>query len=532
MREDAGLRRVRVVVSPAAAVPLRVRYALSGTALPGSDRDYSLREAGTLTVPPGRRQAWIVVALHDDEVQEGEETLVLTLKPGPGYRLGALRRHTLVIRDAEQGRRPAHGLEPHDEAWDGESMSWRELLAGRAFSESHRSAAGHRYSVWGRGTRSSFRGSQDGVSLSGDTTALMAGSEVLRAAPGLPGGGGRALLGAMLGHAWSKGELAGPDGTRKLEAELLSLAPYGVLDFDNGLQLWGTLGLGAGELRIGEAAPQSGYIGSDLAWRMAAGGLQRTLRHAAPGSMGLALRADARYSRLSAKLPGLAAVGKIGQARLGLKGEWAFLQAGAKNAGKDASAEPGSTWWRPWWSLDVRHDSGDAEHGFGSELGLGADWLFDGGLTATLAVTGLTAHEDGNASEWNVALNAGYDPRPETGMGFSGKAALQHGPGSANGQLFSSETMPEIGEEEGPDKLSWNAEGSWGLHRTRRGLVGSTYLSLSGEQQLDETQLGYRMTPERNLDDSKLQADAYLKAKTDGNKHDSLEGRVELRLDW
>ncbi|WP_420610956.1 Calx-beta domain-containing protein [Candidatus Poriferisodalis sp.] len=98
--ESAGTRNVTVRLVPAPAQATAVSYALSGTAVRGSDYTISgvTSNTGTVTVGPSGA-ATIPVAVADDSAAESAETVILTLAAGAGYDLGARRTHTLTITD-------------------------------------------------------------------------------------------------------------------------------------------------------------------------------------------------------------------------------------------------------------------------------------------------------------------------------------------------------------------------------------------------------------------------------------------------
>ena len=98
--ESAGTRNVTVRLVPAPAQSTAVSYALSGSAVRGSDYTISGVTSNTGTVTVGTSgTATIPVAVTDDSAPESAETVILTLTGGAGYDLGARRAHTLTITD-------------------------------------------------------------------------------------------------------------------------------------------------------------------------------------------------------------------------------------------------------------------------------------------------------------------------------------------------------------------------------------------------------------------------------------------------
>ena len=95
-REDAGTSNVTVTLAPAPAAALTVHYTVTGTATAG--RDFTAL-AGSVAVSAGATRVTIPVGLIDDRMDEGAETVILTLTDGEGYTLGETQVHTLTITD-------------------------------------------------------------------------------------------------------------------------------------------------------------------------------------------------------------------------------------------------------------------------------------------------------------------------------------------------------------------------------------------------------------------------------------------------
>ena len=94
--EDAGTRNVAVNLSPAApAGGLTLNYGLGGTATRNTDYTSS----GTVSVTAGETSVNIPVVITDDNEDEGNETITLTLTGGTGYTVGSANVHTLTITD-------------------------------------------------------------------------------------------------------------------------------------------------------------------------------------------------------------------------------------------------------------------------------------------------------------------------------------------------------------------------------------------------------------------------------------------------
>ena len=98
--EHGGTHNVRVELNyPAPSGGLTLRYSLSGTATAGGGNDFTIQNAGTVTVAARANTATIPVAINDDSLQENAETVILTLIGGSGYTVDSPSAHTLTIED-------------------------------------------------------------------------------------------------------------------------------------------------------------------------------------------------------------------------------------------------------------------------------------------------------------------------------------------------------------------------------------------------------------------------------------------------
>ena len=97
--ESWGTRYVPLSLIPAPTSDITFKYTVSGTATAGSD--FTIANSGTVTVSAGKAIAHILVKLIADSVREGDETVVLKLAAGEGYRVGRRDTHSATILDDE-----------------------------------------------------------------------------------------------------------------------------------------------------------------------------------------------------------------------------------------------------------------------------------------------------------------------------------------------------------------------------------------------------------------------------------------------
>jgi len=73
-----------------------VTYVLSGTATPGLDY---IQPAGSVVLPAGQNFVTVTITPLPDSLFEGDETVLLTLPPNPGYQLGVYTNASATLRD-------------------------------------------------------------------------------------------------------------------------------------------------------------------------------------------------------------------------------------------------------------------------------------------------------------------------------------------------------------------------------------------------------------------------------------------------
>ena len=93
---------IPIILNEEVTADLSINYEIGGTAESG--KDYTIDNAGVVTVDVSkdRSQADITIRTINDDIYEGNETIILTLKNGTGYTVGnTLNTYTLTIVDDE-----------------------------------------------------------------------------------------------------------------------------------------------------------------------------------------------------------------------------------------------------------------------------------------------------------------------------------------------------------------------------------------------------------------------------------------------
>ena len=274
-----------------------------------------------------------------------------------------------------------------------ENVSHQLLVEGSSFSFAPQGEAGPQFALWGQGALSSFSGQEEEVSLDGDVTTLLLGADW---------SAGRWLAGAALSHSWANGSYDGEDDADgEISTSLTGLFPYGRYVLSPRLNLWATAGYGWGALSLKPDGNGEEYK-PDTTMTMVALGMDGLLLDG--GSEGLSLNTTADLLSLNAtsdKVEGLeSSEGNVSRLRLGLEATRPFPFANGSSL-------------LPSMEVGIRQDGGDAETGFGMDLGAGIAWKDpQRGISGELKGRTLLSHAEEDFHDQGLALSFSWDPSP------------------------------------------------------------------------------------------------------------------------
>ncbi len=383
------------------------------------------------------------------------------------------------------------------------TMTMQDVLLGSSFSLTGAAdGSGGSMAFWGRAAQGGFDGREGTFSLDGTVTTGMLGADYAR---------GKWLVGLALAQSEGEGDYRDSDvsprpdgqtcpdgvdsglcsgavraGDGKVEASLTAAIPYAALQASERLKLWGAAGYGSGEVTLKTAL--GGSYKADTTWSMAAAGLRGDLL--APPAEGsgpaLAVTSDALWTRSSSeKTDQLAASDSDAtRLRLGLEGSYRMALEGGGSL-------------VPKLEIGARHDGGDAETGFGVELGGGIAWS-DPALGLSLDVSGRTliAHGNDDLKDRGYAAALAFDPDPATGRGPSLSLRQEFG-GQANGGLDALFQPATLEDRTGSEATSrWNMEAAYGFPAFGGRWTGSPHVGLGLATGARDYSVGWRLTPE------------------------------------
>ena len=457
-----------VTLTRAPGSVVTVSYATSdGTATAGSD--YTATR-GTLTFAPGETTKTVPVPVLDDAIDEGEETMRLTISSPSGVKLGdSVATGTIENTDsmpkawlARFGRTASvHVLDAVEERLRGgtSSRSWAQLggyrigpgpdvseavsrlapdrqlrdevsetdsrgdyltldqlLLGSAFhlvSDLEDRGSRLRLSAWGRVATSGFDGQEDQVSFDGTVTT---------ATLGVDGTFERWLTGLAVAYSQGEGAYSMADtDAADLESTLTSLHPYAAWRVSDRVTLWGLVGYGSGSLKLVRQEAMS----TDLTLAMGALGVRGEVLSQSQG-LTLAIRSDALWTHTSSD----ATVGLVAT-----EADASRLRVVVEGSRAVEFRDGGSL--TPVLEVGLRHDGGDAEEGSGLEVGGRLGYTSAFGLSLEVSLRALVAHEAEDYEEWGASGSLRYDPE-QRGLGLTASVSPSWGQSSDGvGELWS-----------------------------------------------------------------------------------------------
>ena len=444
------------------------------------DSKYSALRPASLSVRLGQdlvsaAAAWLArfARSHVGQVLDG---IAERLRAAPGAHV-QLAGQPVEPGGAKTASLAAEGPGRAGQVAEARAVAVREALAGSSFAlTGDERSDGAVWSVWGRGALARFDGREGTLALDGDLTTATLGVDRRQ---------GLLLTGLALTHSMGEGDYRG-EGPGKAEADLTTVTPWASLRLSERLTAWGALGYGQGELKL---TPEGdGTATADTELLMAAAGARGALREApVSGGYGLAVVSDALWLEARSDRAGadLAATSSdVSRLRLGVEGVW-HRETG--NAGRLGAR----------LDLALRHDGGDAEAGFGAEVGAGVSWADPArGLQLGVEGRGLAAHDASGFHDRSATASLAFDPDPATLRGPSLGLRQDWGGPSADDRLLAAETPVESAGGARARRLS--AEAGWGFPALGGRFTGSPHIGFGLATGARDYTLGWRLAPAAN----------------------------------
>ena len=537
--EGDGEITFAVTLGAASSLEVTVDWTTAdGTAT--ADADYVAAD-GRLTFAPGQTEATIAVAVFNDALDEGDETVAVALSNptnatiAEGTATGTItdddpsvekawltrfgRTTASQVMDAVSDRLTGRsGGDAHltvggqrvtlasgqglanavDRTVPAKNASSADVLSQHPFYHLTRSSfadiisrssfqvssakpseeQGARWTAWGRGATTRFRSEEVDLSLTGG------------AATGLLGGDwqqGRMLAGLAVAHSSGTGEFdvhTAEQAFRKgeLGTYLTSVHPYLRVAVTERLSAWGLFGYGRGQMeRMGDRPD------TDIGMQMGGLGARGALLSPTESSdFDVALKSDAFLVRMDTDAviqPALETM--TSRLRLQLEG------------GRPVELESGRM--SPSLEVGVRHDGGDAETGLGLEVGGSLGYTHaQRGLALQATARRLLVHQANGYEEWGVGGSLSLDPGA-LGRGPTLRMQSSWGATSGMDRLWSQRSAADLARSaQAAGAGLFDAELGYGLDALGGLLTPYAHVASSGQGPRTYG-LGGRLQVERSL---------------------------------
>ena len=300
--------------------------------------------------------------------------------------------------------------------------------------------------LWGHGSISHFRGREDHVSLDGEVLSGMLGMDWTH---------GSTAAGLLLSHASGQGHFRSSVDTGTVAANLTGLYPYAHYAFNEQLAVAGLLGYGQGDYTLTQK--QMSPIESDLSLVMASlSGRGLLVKPSVDDELEIALKTDMLVVHLSSEeVSGMfkGAEALVTRLRLGLDGS------------RLVQLDNGHLL-TPTFEIGLRRDGGDAETGFGADIGMGLAWSNPNlGIASDIRGRALLTHTAEGFHEKGLALNFSYDPTPSSEHGFSLSLSQTMGAAATGGMdaLLSPATLEALDSPTDDGRQQFEARLAYGF---------------------------------------------------------------------
>ena len=419
------------------------------------------------------------------------------------------------------------------------TLNGDDLLASSSFALASPTSGGGLFSFWGRGAITNFDGREGELSLDGEVTTWMLGTDWRWGQ--WPDGGEtrRSIAGLLLSRSTADGGYAGSEDAGDVDATLTGVFPWIGHRFSHQLEAWGAAGYGQGELevtrKLKDRAKNGATLTADLNLWLAAGGLRGTLVDGGNEGLTLTGKGDAMVvGTSSGETRGMkAAEATVTRLRLGLEAHRPFT-LGNPESGSEAGSGATLT---PSLEVGLRHDGGDAETGFGLDLGGGIVLSHpERGLQAELRGRGLLSHASEGFRDRGLSGSLSWQQRPDSDLGAALSLSQTMGGSSSGGAdaLLSRTTLEGLaanndGSNDDLNNQRLELQLSYGLPAFGDRFTLTPEVGLGFYDNGRDYRLGWSLTQPDGGESFAFSFD--LTRRESANNGDAPEHGVELRLD-
>ena len=474
----------------------RIKVRVSFTDAAGNPEGPLISAATAVVGMSGPLKAWLARfgrTVADQVLNAVENRMTAPRQPKmdvsiAGQRIGgAIEPGELEVWEAEAFAAWVRGETEEDgaDSFVSRDLAGRALLTGSSFALAG-GAKGGLGALWGQGALSRFDGRQGSLTLDGEVQSTLLGVDWMS---------GRSTVGLAVAHSSGEGGYRSSSGHGEIESTLIGVYPYVRYEPSERLSVWSVVGYGAGTLTL--RSEGMAPIGTDIDLTMVGLGGRGVLMEAPEdGGLELAAKSDALAVHTASEAV-RGSDGSFGGSkadvmrfRLGLEGTWRGIETGGGLV--------------PSFEIGVRHDGGDAETGFGADIGGGLAWMDPSrGIAVRISARGLLTHEDGSFRERGFTGSLVWDPSPSSERGPSLTVSQAVGASATGGMdaLLGPETVRALGAEndDGGDLGQRHMEAKFGYGFAVFGgwFTGTPEIRFGLLNGSRETSLAWRLQEER-----------------------------------
>ncbi len=408
-----------------------------------------------------RTQAGQVLDRISDRIQS-------TSTPGLSAKLAGYRMDTTPPQDMQSRWTQNPVPEAHSR-----TVTMSELLSDSSMSWTT-ATNGSIASLWAQGAFSEFDGQSGETTLDGEVLTTLIGVDQTHA---------RGQRGLVLSYSQAEGDYQ-TKNKGEIESTHTLFTPWMSQEVNDHLTIWGALGYGAGDLTLIRRGRED--LTTDTNTAFVAAGSDAILQEEANRTLSVVTDVLWLRTRTEAVADGLElnnASAHVSRMRAGLEGRWRkTLERFPRFRGQNLEFH---------LETALRHDGGDAESGFGMEVGGGFQWTHPRhGLDLAINGRALITHHDSDLKDRGLSISMGFDPSPAN-QGFTFTLKQDWGTASSGRErLLDAEPIQKT-ESDTSGRLT--AQAGYGFtvregRYTTRPVLG---VGLSGEDR--ETSLGWRL---------------------------------------
>ena len=396
-----------------------------------------------------------------------------------------------------------------------EKITEEDLLTDSAFTFTTGTEETGFAGLWGQGSISRFRGREENVFLDGEVLSGMLGMDWTH---------GPAAAGLLLSHSSGQGHFRSSVDTVAATTTLTGLYPYAHHAPSEELAVWGLLGYGQGDYTLTQK--DMSPMESDISLVMASlGGHGLLVKPSASDELGIALKADMLVVHLSSEdVSGVfkGAEALVTRFRLGLEGSRLVqLHNGHLLT--------------PTVEIGLRRDGGDAETGFGADIGMGLAWSNPNvGIAAGIRGRALLTHTAEGFHEKGLALNFSHDPTPSSEHGLSLSLSQTMGATATGGMdaLLSPVTLAALNSPSKDGQQQFEARLAYGFPILSDAFYMTPSLGFARSPQNRTYGLGLMFSPSASHPQRTTDPEISIEAerREPSNPDDTPEHSLELRF--